>query len=104
MIGSQVAFWGYIKQWNISLVTKNKAFLKIINSTKYKTTKAAVLKQLSCTPVYSDFPDPYHKVKKKFTVIPDSIDLALAAALPNAIMISAMALHARAKIKPGVID
>jgi len=39
--------------------------------------------------------------KGRYTVLPDGIDLALAAALPNAVLGSAMALHARAKLKAG---
>jgi NADPH:quinone reductase-like Zn-dependent oxidoreductase len=39
--------------------------------------------------------------KGRYTVLPKGIDPALAAALPNAVLGSAMALHARAKLKTG---
>jgi NADPH:quinone reductase-like Zn-dependent oxidoreductase len=39
--------------------------------------------------------------KGRYTVLPAGIDLATAAALPNAVLGSAMALHARAKLKAG---
>jgi NADPH:quinone reductase-like Zn-dependent oxidoreductase len=39
--------------------------------------------------------------KGRYTILPKGIDPALAAALPNAVLGSAMALHARAKIKAG---
>lgn len=39
--------------------------------------------------------------KNKLTLIPDNLDFALAAALPNAVLGAAMALKVRGKIKPG---
>ena len=39
--------------------------------------------------------------KDRFVVLPDGLDLSLAAALPNAVIGSALALHTRAKIKSG---
>lgn len=39
--------------------------------------------------------------KNKYTVIPDSLDLKIAAALPNAVLGAAMALKFRGEIKPG---
>lgn len=39
--------------------------------------------------------------KGRYTVLPEGIDLATAAALPNAVLGSAMALHARAGLKAG---
>ncbi len=37
----------------------------------------------------------------RYTVVPDGLDTALAAALPNAVLGSALALHTRARIKKG---
>lgn len=39
--------------------------------------------------------------RNRMTILPDNINISLAAALPNAVMGAAMALHARAKVQQG---